>query len=561
MQNISTVAAKFSDEEFGTAAVHQVMHSDSSTNMLQKMQATTGKAIQVNGFVYPKRLDQFVSDCRKAEIVHIDRLTDKVRSITFRVDGEDTLFWPGQHLILHRQLPKMIVAEEGYFFPGMYSIVSSPSQLPLIEIAVSQHENPRNLGHYLFYQAKIGDTLWCYRRGQGQHLALNDDILAKADSLLLLGGGSAITPLISIVRHLVESSDLPVTLIASARGNEILFRNEMKSLETLHPQLQAIYTRTGEIEAFYRGRRGRIDRQLVEQHLDLSGRQHIYIAGQSGFAKAMVDILRDVGVDFSRVHCEYPHLLTRASNPLASSTGSRPKTPDDWADDFKNDNVCWQSPIVSPLLRKYRTEFLGDDAVSVRILVPLSGISLDLLYIARLPEVREVIGAEYSDLACRRLFETAGIGYKIRRINAKIAEYISTDKDAPLRIFQGDFFELDSKLIGRVDRVFDRAAYVALPYQNTELKERYIRKIANMLTPDGLMLFASMAQLPRPPEQQDIHIPPFCYRADEVAKAFSPHFEEIRFLETYAYRLQAGVVKEPYYLLRKADRAKPSFPT
>ena len=92
-----------------------------------------------------------------------------------------------------------------------YSITSSPLTNGRIEIAVKlEGENP--VTHLLHTRAKIGDELHI-DGGQGEFYYQR----GKGDSIVLIGGGIGLTPLISILAYVAEAHpEVGATLIYSA---------------------------------------------------------------------------------------------------------------------------------------------------------------------------------------------------------------------------------------------------------------------------------------------------------------------------------------------------------
>lgn len=75
-----------------------------------------------------------------AVIVAIRETTPTSKVVTLRVEGIVN-FCAGQYLCFYPWSGEEI-------FPGQYSVASSPSQLPIVEVAVTKSNNPRNLRNY-----------------------------------------------------------------------------------------------------------------------------------------------------------------------------------------------------------------------------------------------------------------------------------------------------------------------------------------------------------------------------------------------------------------------------
>ncbi len=91
-----------------------------------------------------------------------------------------------------------------------------------------------------------------------------------------------------------------------------------------------------------------------------------------------------------------------------------------------------------------------------RVLVPFCGKSVDMHWL--LGGGYHVIGAEISEMAISELFDELGVAP--HKSNVGPVQLWAADG---IEIFVGDLFELTAELVGPVDAVYDRAAFVAQP--------------------------------------------------------------------------------------------------
>lgn len=108
------------------------------------------------------------------------------------------------------------------------------------------------------------------------------------------------------------------------------------------------------------------------------------------------------------------------------------------------------------------------------VFVPLCGKSLDLLWLAE--QGHPVVGVELSALACEAFFAENRIAAA-----APVREgpfRVHRAKERSITLYEGDFFELDTSHVGRVDGWYDRAALIALP---EELRRRYVHHLKTVL--------------------------------------------------------------------------------
>lgn len=145
-------------------------------------------------------------------------------------------------------------------------------------------------------------------------------------------------------------------------------------------------------------------------------------------------------------------------------------------------------------------------ATETRVLVPLCGKTLDLLWLAA--QGHGVLGVELSRLAVDSFFAENGLTPEV------------TD-DPPFRRYRadeiellcGDFFALEPRHVAGVSAVYDRAALIALPPQ---LRVRYAAHTDTLLKVQVPRLLITLEY-----DQTQMAGPPFAVHAEEVAALFS----------------------------------------
>lgn len=178
--------------------------------------------------------------------------------------------------------------------------------------------------------------------------------------------------------------------------------------------------------------------------------------------------------------------------------------------DFEFWNNCWNRPSqpfhianAHPLLVKHlRQHFVAQEP----ILVPLSGKSVDLLYLSK--EGYRSTAIEFNPKAVEGFIKENGLKPSIERHNQAVL-YQFDDFD----IWLADFFSLTAQDIGHYNQVFDRAAFVALP---VELREQYALHVQSLLKKGAVILMVTMSYDP-----QQMSGPPF-YVSQQELQAFFP---------------------------------------
>jgi thiopurine S-methyltransferase len=119
------------------------------------------------------------------------------------------------------------------------------------------------------------------------------------------------------------------------------------------------------------------------------------------------------------------------------------------------------------------------NATGRRVLVPLCGKSVDLLWLAAMDN--EVVGVELSEIAVQAFFDENELAYgKEKRGGAYRA------RDCDITIHCSDYLTFEDELF---DAHYDRAALIALPLP---LRPAYVRKTDALLTRDAYRLVITL---------------------------------------------------------------------
>ena len=151
---------------------------------------------------------------------------------------------------------------------------------------------------------------------------------------------------------------------------------------------------------------------------------------------------------------------------------------EDWLEKWRVAQIGFHKDEVHTDLLRWSRRLL--DSGPHRVLVPLCGKTLDLDWLVR--QGHEVIGIELSPLAAEAVFEESGRPFSMRRRDG-LDFYESTG----LTILCGDIFRVQRTHVGEPDRVWDRAAMVALP---PAVRTAYTEKIRELAAPGRLLLNA-----------------------------------------------------------------------
>ena len=207
--------------------------------------------------------------------------------------------WPGH--LAGQHLDVRLTAEDGYQAQRSYSIASAPEE-KFLSLTVEKVDGGE-VSDYLTGDLRVGDKFEIRGPIGGYFVWRAED----GGPLLLIGGGSGIVPLMSMLRHRRNrKSDAAATLLYSARtGQDIIYCAELDALRQGDPNLQIIQTLTREPASVWPGHRGRIGQELISQNSPPpAANPKIYICGSNGFVETASQALIGLGYDALSIRTE-----------------------------------------------------------------------------------------------------------------------------------------------------------------------------------------------------------------------------------------------------------------
>ena len=208
--------------------------------------------------------------------------------------------WPG--FMAGQHVDVRLSAPDGYQAQRSYSIGSAP-EAPEVELVVEKLDTGE-VSPFFHDVVQVGDTV--EMRGPiGGHFVWRKN---DGGPLLLVGGGSGVVPLMSILRHRMSvAPEVPAVLVYSARRfADVIFREELFARAMSDPNFQLVATVTRETVDDKRVRGGRIDDALVTDVLTRLGGapKHTYVCGANAFVDVASRLLIDMGVPFPTIKTE-----------------------------------------------------------------------------------------------------------------------------------------------------------------------------------------------------------------------------------------------------------------
>lgn len=215
--------------------------------------------------------------------------------------------------------------------------------------------------------------------------------------------------------------------------------------------------------------------------------------------------------------------------------------PDFWHKRWERNQIGFHLSEVNPYLpRLWHKLGLAQDS---RVLVPLCGKSLDLVWLASCGH--QVQGVELSEKAVTDFFSDQQLEPNISQQGAFTVYQVGS-----IELWCGDFFALSAEDVADCAALYDRAALIALP---PEMRERYAEHLTRILPSgcEGLLITLDY-------DQMQMSGPPFAVVDDEAKSLLGDHWqlqveEEKDVLGESWKFLQGGVTRldERVYRLRK----------
>ena len=211
-----------------------------------------------------------------------------------------------------------------------------------------------------------------------------------------------------------------------------------------------------------------------------------------------------------------------------------------WLERWQKSEIGFHAKDVQPALEKHWSAL--KIAVGARVLVPLCGKSLDMLWLAE--QGYQVVGAELSELAVDAFFAERGLMPTVR-----IVDEFTVKSAGPYEIWCGDFLALKREHMNAA-AAYDRAALVAMP---PAMQAKYSGKLAELMPFQSQILLIGLDY-----DRNEMQGPPFAIPRISVQTLFEDDFN-VTLLEARdgmaksEHLAKRGVTRleEAAYLLRR----------
>ncbi|MGA0598687.1 FAD-binding oxidoreductase [Enterovirga sp. CN4-39] len=241
-----------------------------------------------------------------AEPIHIPWQSAVIDRIAARTEGVKSFFlrphdWrpfqAGQHLDIRLSAP------DGYEAQRSYSVASAPGLVGLYELLV-ERIGDGEVSPFLHDVAQVGDAIEV-RGPFGGHFVWEPGV---GGPLLLVGGGSGVAPLLSILRHrAAQAPEVPAVLVQAARTwDGVICREELLARDAAEAGFDLFLALSMDAPRRPQDTGRRIDASLLETALTrLGARPHLtFVCGSNPFVEAAAGYLLDLGVGAEIIRTE-----------------------------------------------------------------------------------------------------------------------------------------------------------------------------------------------------------------------------------------------------------------
>ena len=232
----------------------------------------------------------------KLKVCAIFRETPSVKTFRLRDPEGGPIpftFLPGQFLTYSAQI-------DGKTVRRSYTIASSAAQTAYVETTIKR-EDGGVFSDYMHDKIKEGDLL---------------DVMApsgaftfrgtEADSVVLIGGGVGITPLMAAIRYLFDIAwPGQVHLVYGAQTTEqFIFRDELEYLQRRMDNLHVAATMARAAGTSWMGSEGQITADFLTRAIPDLARRRVHLCGPPGMMQAIKKTLGELGVPSEQIKTE-----------------------------------------------------------------------------------------------------------------------------------------------------------------------------------------------------------------------------------------------------------------
>jgi ferredoxin-NADP reductase/Fe-S-cluster-containing hydrogenase component 2 len=248
----------------------------------------------------------------KLTLAGVETVTHNVKTFQFKPANGGPIpfeYLAGQFLTLH-------IAPRGIPTSRSYTIASTPTWRDRIEITVKREEHGL-VSRWLHHELKLGEEF--------EIEAPNGTFVftgKEAESVVLIGGGVGVTPMMSVARYLTATrwEGKIYLVLGFVAPRDFIFRQEIAELESGNANLSVTVTMSRPGDEPWSGPVGRIDAQLLAAAVPDIVNRRAHICGPPLMMDAVKTALVGLGMAEATIRTEAFGTIKR--NPAAKTATS-----------------------------------------------------------------------------------------------------------------------------------------------------------------------------------------------------------------------------------------------
>lgn len=231
------------------------------------------------------------------------RQTDDSVTIEFNTGGQEFVYLPGQYIDLSFDI-------NGEICKRSYSLCSTPGIDPYPAITVKRMGDGIVSNYILDHYDQI--KTWHIDGPFGTFYP--NDLVMASGAVVLIGGGSGITPLFSQLQFLLKNTTARVLLLNANRSEkDILFRESLEQLGKRFPDRLATWHFISADTTDNKDQKkiaGRMNKLMLKKLLKSELKEQItvasaFVCGPAGLIEMAVDCLQSVGLQSEKIYLEH----------------------------------------------------------------------------------------------------------------------------------------------------------------------------------------------------------------------------------------------------------------
>jgi ferredoxin-NADP reductase len=223
-------------------------------------------------------------------LVRIEPQTPDAKTLRFLLPAHQSITpRPGQFLTFDWMI-------DGKPIKRSYTICSSPTQRSFVEITPKRVENGYG-SKFLNDHAAVGLTV----KARGPYGKFHFDE-SKHERIVLIAGGSGITPMVAMLRYIDDLClKITVTLIYCVRTErDIIFENEITAIQRRVGGFRHVIV-LSQPGSEWQGWKGRLRLEILEREVEKPLDCNFFLCGPPAFMELGRALLKEIGVEPSRI--------------------------------------------------------------------------------------------------------------------------------------------------------------------------------------------------------------------------------------------------------------------